>query len=216
MIKAVIFDMDGVIVDTEPIYLARLEKFLKHNNVQSKKEILQKTVGSSSLDSWKIIQQVWGEDLDRNKYKEEYDTFFKEEPINYHKIMNANLIPVLNWLSKNKYKIGLASSSPISNIKEVLKQCEINHYFDSILSGEMFKKSKPHPEIYIKTAEKLRVQPNECLMIEDSNYGIAAGKAAGMHVFAKEDDRFYFNQYNADKIIVDLKEIIIELKNFKP
>lgn len=213
MIKAVIFDMDGVIVDTEPVYYERLHEFFKYNNIHPEIEELNKIVGSSSVDTWDAIQQIWGKELDKNQYEAAYDEFYKDMPIDFRKIVDQDITFVLDWLTKENYKIALASSSSHSNILEVLEQCNIKHYFHSILSGEMFKQSKPHPEIYLKTAETLEVQPDECLVIEDSTYGIRAGKAAGMYVLAKEDNRFNFNQGLADGKIQRLNQIITELKN---
>lgn len=213
MIKAVIFDMDGVIVDTEPVYYERLHEFFKYNNIHPETEELNKIVGSSSVDTWDAIQRIWGKELDKNQYEAAYDEFYKDMPIDFRKIVDQDITFVLDWLTKENYKIALASSSSHSNILEVLEQCNIKHYFHSILSGEMFKQSKPHPEIYLKTAETLEVQPDECLVIEDSTYGIRAGKAAGMYVLAKEDNRFNFNQGLADGKIQRLNQIITELKN---
>ncbi|WP_192987251.1 HAD family hydrolase [Carnobacterium mobile] len=213
MIKAVIFDMDGVIVDTEPVYYERLHEFFKYNNIHPEIEELNKIVGSSSVDTWDAIQQIWGKELDKNQYEAAYDEFYKDMPIDFRKIVDQDITFVLDWLTKENYKIALASSSSHSNILEVLEQCNLKHYFHSILSGEMFKQSKPHPEIYLKTAETLEVQPDECLVIEDSTYGIRAGKAAGMYVLAKEDNRFNFNQGLADGKIQRLNQIITELKN---
>lgn len=213
MIKAVIFDMDGVIVDTEPVYYERLHEFFKYNNIHPEIEELNKIVGSSSVDTWDAIQRIWGKELDKNQYEAAYDEFYKDMPIDFRKIVDQDITCVLDWLTKGNYKIALASSSSHSNILEVLEQCNIKHYFHSILSGEMFKQSKPHPEIYLKTAETLEVKPEECLVIEDSTYGIRAGKAAGMYVLAKEDNRFNFNQDLADGKIKRLNEIIEKLKN---
>lgn len=213
MIKAVIFDMDGVIVDTEPVYYERLHEFFKHNNIHPEIEELDNIVGSSSVDTWDAIQRIWGKELDKNQYEEEYNEFHENKPVNFKEIVDQDITVVLEWLTKEKYKIGLASSSSYDDIQEVLEQCNIKHYFHSVLSGEMFEQSKPNPEIYLKTAEALEVQPDECLVIEDSTYGIMAGKAAGMYVLAKEDNRFNFNQGLADGKIQRLKQVITELKN---
>ena len=213
MIKAVIFDMDGVIVDTEPVYYERLHEFFKHNNIHPEIEELDNIVGSSSVDTWDAIQCIWGKELDKNQYEEEYNEFHENKPVNFKEIVDQDITVVLEWLTKEKYKIGLASSSSYDDIQEVLEQCNIKHYFHSVLSGEMFEQSKPNPEIYLKTAEALEVQPDECLVIEDSTYGIMAGKAAGMYVLAKEDNRFNFNQGLADGKIQRLKQVITELKN---
>lgn len=212
MIEAVIFDMDGVIVDTEPVYYKRMQDFLAHHQVDFDKRELTHLVGSTEEDVWKWVQGLWDGDLSREKYDKAYGDLYEGEPVSYQDIVDQEIYDVLDWLKKENYKVGLASSSSFANIESVLEQCQLTHYFDSILSGEMFEQSKPHPEIYLNSAKKLDVHPNYCLAIEDSTRGIKAGKAAGMTVFAKKDDRFNFQQDLADKKIKSLKEIMEELK----
>lgn len=212
MIKAVIFDMDGVLVDTEPIYYERLLRFLEHHEVETDEKELKKTVGLTSGDTWKWIEKVWGKGSIQDDYDTAYHSFYKDEPIPYAKILDREIFEVLDWLKQEEYKVGLASSSSFKNIQSVLEECALTGYFETILSGEMFEQSKPHPEIYLKSAEKLAVRPQECLAVEDSTFGIQAGKAAEMFVLAKEDNRFNFQQDLADKKIKSLKEIMQELK----
>ncbi len=102
-------------------------------------------------------------------------------------------------------------SSDLADINAVLTQCELHPYFDSVLSGEMLQKTKPHPEIYIRTAQNLHTDCAECLVLEDSPYGIEAAKKAGMYVLAKKDTRFGFQQNQADAIITDVEEVLTYL-----
>ncbi|WP_414839062.1 HAD family hydrolase [Carnobacterium sp. TMP28] len=212
MIKAVIFDMDGVIVDTEPIYYERLHEFFKVNEVHPDLEELDKIAGANSTDTWDTIQRIWGKTLNKHEYDKAYEDYFKDRPIDSNDILDSNLKTLLDWLVENKYKIALASSSSMTEIKKVLEECNLSHYFESILSGDMFRQSKPNPEIYLKSAAQLEVKPAECLVIEDSTYGIMAAKDAGMYVLAKRDERFNFKQDLADKIINRLTDAITELQ----
>ncbi|SEK19918.1 haloacid dehalogenase superfamily, subfamily IA, variant 3 with third motif having DD or ED/haloacid dehalogenase superfamily, subfamily IA, variant 1 with third motif having Dx(3-4)D or Dx(3-4)E [Carnobacterium iners] len=215
MIKAVIFDMDGVIVDTEPIYYERLHEFFKVNEVHPDLEELDKIAGASSTDTWDTIQRIWGKTLNKHEYDQAYEEYFKDRPVNNNDILDPNLKTLLDWLVENQYKIALASSSSMAEIQKVLEECNLSHYFESILSGDMFRQSKPNPEIYLKSAVQLDVEPAECLVIEDSTHGITAAKAAGMYVLAKRDERFNFNQNLSDKIIDRLTDAITELKELK-
>jgi HAD superfamily hydrolase (TIGR01509 family) len=212
MIKAVIFDMDGVVVDTEPIHYKRLEEFLNYNGIHPEPEDLENIAGSSSTDTWAAIQRIWGKPLDKKEYDQAYHDYFKNKPFKYSEILDSDLKTLLDWLTEEDYKIALASSSSMDTIQDVLEECNLKQYFVSILSGDMFEQSKPNPEIYFKSATQLEVKPEECLVIEDSTYGITAAKDAGMYVLAKRDDRFNFKQDLANKIIDRLTDAITELQ----
>lgn len=129
-------------------------------------------------------------------------------PISYASILNPGVKKTLAVLKERKIKIALASSSDLADINAVLTQCELHPYFDSVMSGEMLQKTKPHPEIYIRTAQNLHTDCAECLVLEDSPYGIEAAKKAGMYVLAKKDTRFGFQQNQADAIITDVEEVL--------
>ncbi len=90
----------------------------------------------------------------------------------------------------------------------MLKENELECYFNIIVSGEDFKESKPNPEIYHDTRAKLQLAPEECLIVEDSSYGIQAGKAAGMEVVAIKDTQFSFDQSAADYFIDKTTDLI--------
>lgn len=206
--KAIIFDMDGVIIDSEPLYFDRHIRFLNHHKVELKQEDLHPMAGASGADSWAILQQIIGDEVEQEVYYQALSEFHQHTPIDYTEVIDPDIYTVLDYLTNENYRIGLASSSGIRTIEKVLQQGELTDYFDIIMSGEMFERSKPNPEIYLKTAEKLEVGTDNCLAIEDSTYGIQAAKAAGMYVLAKEDTRFNFEQHLADKKIKRLTEII--------
>ena len=96
----------------------------------------------------------------------------------------------------------------MDNIREVLQACGIEDSFEVIVSGEQFHESKPNPEIYLHTCEVLGLDPRVCCCVEDSPYGIEAGKRAGLTVFAKRESRFPFSQDKADAIIDTVPEIL--------
>ena len=94
------------------------------------------------------------------------------------------------------------------NIRDVLAACGLSDMFDPIVSGEQFHQSKPDPEIYLHTLDVLGLPAEACCCIEDSVYGIAAGRAAGLTVFAKREERFGFSQEAADLIIDQVSDLL--------
>ncbi|NBK97578.1 MAG: HAD family hydrolase [Erysipelotrichia bacterium] len=206
MLNAIIFDMDGVLIDSEPVYLRDTYIFLRNHGIQVKYKDLFPLVGADSRMFWQILANKWETPITADEVNTLYNKEVRE--FNYDHILNPHVKLLLPILKEKGFKIGLASSSPLENIKTVLDDCQIRNYFDCIKSGEMFKQSKPNPEIYCSTMESLQTNASMCIAIEDSQIGIRAAKAAGMYVVAKEERRFGFNQDEADTIIVDLLEIL--------
>ncbi len=210
MIKAVIFDMDGVLIDSEPVYLRDTLQFLDNHQVHVNYRDLFPLVGSDSRTFWQILADMWNQPISAEEVKMLYNNEVRE--FNYDCIVNAHVKLLLPMLKEMKIKIGLASSSPLDNILTVLDDCNIKQYFDCIMSGEMFAQSKPDPAIYLSAMEALQVTSEQCIAVEDSAIGIKAAKAANMFVVAKEERRFGFHQEEADTIIIDLLEILDVLK----
>lgn len=207
MIKAVIFDMDGVIIDSEPVYYKRMMEFLESREHLFDDRELKKVVGSSSKDTLRMIGEIIRQEIIEEEFTKEYEDFFQDRPIDYKEILYPEIRLLLRDLRAKGYRLALASSSSPDNISHVLNECELEEYFTVVLSGHDFKDSKPHPEIYLETAKQLNVKPEECMALEDSSYGIESAKSAGMTVVAREDDRFGFDQSKADYIFTDLRNI---------
>lgn len=181
MIKAVIFDMDGVIIDSEPLHLEYLLKLFKTLNVSMSTYEYSKFIGTTSTYMWGIIKERFNLDhsvetlieMDRNGFFDFLSSKHSIEPIYY--------IPeLLNTLKKNNFKIALASSSPIKAISYILDTLKLKEYFNEIVTGDYVKKSKPNPDIFLYAADKLDVLPEECIVIEDSHNGVLAAKSAQM------------------------------------
>ena len=208
MIKAVIFDMDGVIIDSEPEYLKRLLAFLDAKKVSYDDDIYS-IVGISNRETWDYVSKLFN-GCDPKELQDEYRVFVAERlrPISYIEILNRKLKDVINELKNRDLKIALASSSPIDHIKNVLKECEIDNLFDIVVTGEDFRRSKPDPAIYEYVVKELGFQKDEYLVIEDSTYGITAAKACGLKCLALRDDRFRFDQEKADHKIASLEKLL--------
>lgn len=179
MISAVIFDMDGVIIDSEPVFFQIEQEIFRDLGLELTREEHAKYVGRSDL--WKIIKNTYKLDFnieeihqtERTRYLEYLTSSFNDGPIDGV----ADLIESLHSEGKT---LVLASSSSMENINLVLNKFDLSEYFISRVSGAELQTSKPHPEIFLKAAALAESPSQNCLVIEDSANGVRAAKAANM------------------------------------
>ena len=210
--RAAIFDMDGVIVDSEIVYNDYLLAFARSKNPAVVMEQINPMVGLSRKDSWTVMQNAIGNGQSWEELMVEFRTWDIYSKVDYKKIFRPEALTVAMELKKRGYIVALASSTGPKLIARIVEETGMRPWFDLIVSGAQFKRSKPDPEIYYYTAKTLKVKEEECFVIEDSEVGIEAGKAAGMTVAALRDDRFGFDQSKADHHMDSLLEILDYLK----
>ena len=211
MLKAVIFDMDGVIVDSEPAHEEVCKRRFKELNINVTDEEYSTFVGVSNKDMWTRLKENYGlketvEELISIHLKAIMDDFRErdEKPI-------PGVERLLENLKAEGIKIALASSSPMENIELVLEKFGIGDYFESVISGENLERGKPAPDIFLKSAEKLGVNPENCVVIEDSHNGVKAAKAAGMKcVGFKNINSGNQDLSMADIIVYSMEDVNIE------
>lgn len=178
----VLFDMDGVIVDSLHHHVEATRIFAeRHGFSISGTEIKEKYFGRRNQD-W--MPELFGKDLSKEKiqaYADEKEAIFREI---YEKDIKpvAGLIEFLEDLKTHKAPVAVGSSAPGENIDFVLDKLNIRSYFDALLDDSYVNKGKPEPEIYIKAAKALEMEPQNCVVIEDAPAGIEAGKRAGAKV----------------------------------
>lgn len=210
--EAVIFDMDGVIVDSEYAYAQEERAFLDAHGIDVPDEEIARTVGCSQETFRQTVVSWWERGgygvLTPEEAIARFNAWGESYVYDYHALMNPGVPETLAALRERGVRLALASSSPMDNIREVLDACGIAGAFEVVVSGEQFHKSKPNPEIYLHTCELLGLDPAVCCCVEDSPYGIEAGKRAGLTVFAKREERFGFSQDEADAIIDAVPDLL--------
>lgn len=206
MIKGVIFDMDGVLVDSEVEYRRHFQEFLRQNDVMVELSELNFLIGASAKAETEYFSKKLNICFAEAQQKKE--AFLNEAAMEYGKLKKPYVNELLDYLSSKKIKMALASSSKMENIQRVLRECSIKDYFSIVVSGEMFVETKPNPEIYNYTTNSMKLLKEELLVVEDSHYGIEAAKAAGLRVAALIDPTFNFDIEEADYKIKSLKDVI--------
>lgn len=206
MIKAVIFDMDGVISDTLPIHSEAESKVLLRYGIRiSSQEILQEFNAVPDKVMFEILFKRFNHKFDIKKVEDEKWKLFKEMSKNKIQTIPGSLefIDIL----KDKFILGLASSAPSRIINLVVETLGIKEKFQAIVCTEEVKHGKPAPDIFLRVAEKLQVNPHDIVVIEDAVRGVQAAKAAGMKCIAITTTHKREELRNADKIIDNFKEV---------
>lgn len=202
MIKAILFDMDGTLVDSERYYTEMSYKWaLQYRNIE-KRDIYQ-IVGTNMDKTYRIMSKLAG--LSYDEAKKSYDEYFSMHPMDYNDYLFDDVRDVLSKLSD--YKLAICTLSSRWMLDKFISDTGLN-CFDLLLSDEDVKNPKPSPDIYLKAIEKLGVNRDETLVIEDSSTGIKAGKNAGIFTLARDGSRFFIDQSEADYIFDDLHEVL--------
>ncbi len=204
--KAVIFDMDGVLIDSEPAYLEMNRKMFAEYGIEMDDEDYKALVGLPSVPMWTMLKKKYS-------LKNEVSEFLKIEKRRMLEILDSDVISgpiegiteLLQSLKEKNAKLSVASSSARENIDFILSKLKLTGFFDFVISGEEVTNGKPAPDIFLKVSERLNVIPGKCYVIEDSANGIKAAGSAGMHCIG-----FSNNETNTQ----DLSGSEIILKNF--
>ncbi|MBB6635281.1 HAD family hydrolase [Cohnella thailandensis] len=178
--RAFIFDMDGVIIDSEPIHFRLDTATMEHYGVAIAPHELERFVGMTNPEMWAILKEQYKLAPDSTEIIE-YQLGTKIEYVQSATMSPIEGIPeLLAELKGKQIRIGLASSSPIRFIEAVLHRFKLQELFDCIVSGEEVERGKPEPDVYLEAARQLGVEPKECIVLEDSRNGVRAAKSAGM------------------------------------
>jgi HAD superfamily hydrolase (TIGR01509 family) len=212
MIDAVIFDMDGLMIDSEHLQSRSFEAVLREYGITPDPDGgLVQEVGVGARDNWRRLKEL-------HRIPESVDTLYDKKQRVYEELMAQGMQPMpglmglLEHLSERGVKKAIASSSARHHIATVVDQLQVGHHFDVIISGDQVKNGKPAPDIFLRAAEELGAAPMACIVLEDAPTGVAAGKRAGMKVVAvpnRHIERKLFSE--ADLVIESLEDLDLAL-----
>ena len=176
----VIFDMDGVIFDSEKAYIEWYKKLAPKyglNDFDAVHRACMDSIGVTRAKTKEIFFSYVGHEFDYDRYREDVQ---KELDMRTFEL-KPGVFALFDWLRDRGVPVALASSTRWENVSKMLDDAGLTAYFDAIVCGDMVSHSKPHPEIFLTAAGRLGADPSDCYVIEDSYNGIRAAHAAGMH-----------------------------------
>lgn len=210
--NAVIFDMDGVMFDTEKICMLAWDWAGEQMGVGKAGYMVMKTLGMTAKKAIEIIKNEFGNHFDAPKFKQigkefSYDYFEK------HGVPEKEgLYEILDYLKNKGCKLAVASSTSSDSVRHHLKEKDIEKYFDAVICGDMIEKSKPEPDIYLTACKKLNEKPKNCFAIEDSKNGLISAHRAGCKVIMvpdlwqgeEETDKFLYAKCKSLKDVINI------------
>lgn len=217
-IKAVLFDMDGLMVDTESLSTEAFINSAKAQGYNMTKEETLKVLGFTKANIYQFwIDYFQGTNVDGKKLVDDHYEYIENVLYTVGPEKMPYVEELLKYLKENNYKIAVASSSDTADIKNNLEKTKLEKYIDEIASGAEVENGKPAPDVFLLAAKRLGVDPKDCLILEDSKAGIKAGKASGAMVFMVPDMYTVDKECEdiADRILTNLGEVIeiLEGKN---
>ncbi len=208
-IKGMIFDMDGLMFDTENMSSECWVKVGKENGFNITRELIDGTRGLDRRKTKKILEDKFGSEFDfkwfSDKSREYMDAIIEENGMPVKK----GLIELLKYLKANGYRCAVASSTERKRVEYYLKRADIEEYFYTVICGDDVSRGKPNPDIFLKAAEKLGIAPEECMVLEDSRYGIEAAFRAEIPVVMIPD--MIMPEPDTEKMLYDRKESLLEV-----
>ncbi len=177
---AVIFDMDGIIFDTERLYIESWKAVAQEYDLNNVTDMAYRVIGVNDIMSRKVFTDYYQGTRDYDQCRKRVSEVFHSRYDGKIPV-KPGVHEILAFLRERNIPVALASSTRIETVQRELKEAGLYQAFDHIIGGDMIKQSKPAPDIFLAAAEKLQEAPENCYVLEDSHNGIRAAAAAGMH-----------------------------------
>ena len=177
--RAFIFDMDGLMFDTERVFVAAWDYAGEQLGLGKTGYMVMKTMGCNTEGCNRIWRETFGDDLDLNALWAHTRDFLEDYYSRYAVSAKKGLYELLTYLKRKGYKLAVASSTRRDKVEQHLQRANVRQYFDVVIGGDMVENSKPAPDIYLKAAAALGEKPESCYALEDSRNGLLSAHAAG-------------------------------------
>lgn len=201
--NTVVFDMDGVIFDSERAVMQCWKEVASRHNIPNIEKAILACTGTTMVRTREIMLNLYGADFPYDEYARESSAIFHSRYDGGRLPMKPGVKELLTFLKERGKKIALASSTRQQVVTDELRDAGIIGYFDRIICGDMVSRSKPAPDIFLKACEELNVSPSDSYAIEDSYNGIRAAHAGGLHPIMVPD------LLPADEEMQSLAEIVL-------
>jgi len=218
MLGAVIFDFDGVITDSEILHFRSFNSVLEQFNIEiATKDYYKTYLGFTDFDCFKMIADKAVLGLNDNQIND----LISEKSIVYEKLAKTEgkiiegVRDFMQMLSQNNVTMAICSGALLAEIEFILEDSGLRNFFEIIVSADQITNGKPHPEPFLLTLEKLNekqqtpIQANQCVVVEDSHWGLQSAKAAGMHTIAVTNSYDAEQLSLAEKIVDNLNQLTI-------
>jgi len=210
MLKAIIFDMDGVLVNSEPLHRKAYFDMFEEFNLNVSNRLYESFTGKSTSAICKELCKIFDLSISHEKLmlskRKHFKTIFDNDP--EFQMIDGALSLIKNYFYNNLTLI-LASSASMTNINRIFKKFDLDKFFKAKISGADLKESKPNPEIFIKAAKLSGFNKSECIVIEDSTNGITASKSAGIYCIGFNSPNSKNQNYDkADLVVSNFNEIM--------
>lgn len=214
MIKAIIFDMDGLMIDSERVTFNGYKKVMNEINYSISEDFYKSLLGKTIKTGCQMFKNEYGEDFPFEQVLEDVHKYMADLFDTEGVPLKKGLVELLEYLKENQYKTIVATSSNRDRVNHILKIADIENYFDDSICGNEVVNGKPNPEIFLKACQKLGVLPENAIVLEDSEAGIQAAFAANIPVICIPDMKYpepYFEKMTTD-IYNSLDQVIDFLK----
>ncbi|MFW5487498.1 MAG: HAD family hydrolase [Desulfovibrio sp.] len=212
MIEAVLFDMDGVIIDSEPLHKESFFIMAERLKIDMSTEEYEQFIGRSSINQWQYAVENYGlAHPPATLALEQIKIFLEQLDVPGKAQRSPGLDAILKCIASRNLTCGVASSNNRSAVDKVLSLLELNNHFQVVVTANDTAKAKPAPDLFLLASEKIGVPPEKCLVIEDAYNGVTAAKAAGMSCVGYRNPNSGKQDLSAADYWVDRLEQVVEI-----